>query len=386
MHLNITKWVLITALIILAGNPVTVLGNPREEQAKLKVKINRTKQELLQKKRKERSVLSNLLKQQKELASLEKNYEKVNGQLNQTEKQVNQTQRELDMLQRNIAALEAKLQARRELMNKRLVAIYKYGPLTYWQILLSSDSFGDLISSFGSVAYFVRADLGLIAEVEATQSKVAEQKAQVEQRRAEIEVKLKQIEVLQKKVSQEQQKVLQKVTSTKTELSKIQNDRLRLERALEELEKTSREIEAQIRRSQEGTKGKVLGTGQMIWPVRGRISSPFGWRFHPLLKKQKYHSGIDLAVPTGTPVKAADSGVVLVSGWRGGYGNFVAIDHGKGISTCYGHNSRLLVRVGQRVAKGQQIAISGSTGLSTGPHLHFEVRVNGNPVNPLAYL
>ena len=208
------------------------------------------------------------------------------------------------------------------------------------------------MSNFGSVAYFVRTDLGLIEEVKEAKTALREQQKQVENRKKQVEVELRRIEVLQKKVSREQYKVSQKVKSTKTELSKIQRDRLKLERALKELEATSREIEAQIRRTQQGSKGQVLGTGQMIWPARGRISSNFGWRFHPVLKKKKYHSGLDIAVPSGTPVKAADSGVVLVSGWRGGYGNFVAIDHGKGISTCYAHNSRLLVRVGQRVEKG----------------------------------
>ncbi|HYH03068.1 MAG TPA: peptidoglycan DD-metalloendopeptidase family protein [Bacillota bacterium] len=386
MRLNILKWVWVAAIIVMISSPVKVLGSTKDEQNKIKSMINRTKQELLQKKRKERSVMSNLLKQQKELQSLEKSYQKVNGQLNQAEKKVDQTQQELNMLQRNLVKLEDDLLARRQLMNKRLVAVYKYGPLTYLHILLSSDSFGDLVSNFGSVAYFVRADVGLINEVEAAKVEVSDHQKQVEQRKQKVEAEKKQIEILQDKVSREQQKVSQKVSLTKTELSKIQTDRAKLERALDELEETSRQIEAQIRRTQQGVNGKVLGTGQLIWPVRGRISSDFGWRYHPVLKRKKYHNGLDLAVPSGTPVKAADSGVVLVSGWQGGYGNFVAIDHGKGVSTCYGHNSRLLVRVGQQVEKGDQIAVSGNTGLSTGPHLHFEVRINGNPVNPLGYL
>lgn len=386
MRLNIAKWVMVGMVVLIVGNPIKVLGGPKDEQHKIKTMIKRTKQELLQKKKKERSVMSNLLKHQKELAYLEKSYQKVNGQLNQVEKKVTQTKRELNFLESNLASLEENLQQRHELLNKRLVAVYKYGPMTYLHILLSSDSFGDLVSNFGSVAYFVRADLGLIDEVQAAKVEVSQQQKQVEQRKVRVEAELKQIEVLQDKVSREQSKVSEKVVLTKTELSKIQVDRAKLERALGELEQTSRQIEAQIRRSQQGSQGKVLGTGQLIWPVRGRISSDFGWRYHPVLKRKKYHNGLDLAVPSGTPIKAADSGVVLVSGWRGGYGNFVAIDHGKGISTCYGHNSRLLVQNGQRVEKGQLVAISGNTGLSTGPHLHFEVRVNGNPVNPLGYL
>ncbi|HBF38949.1 MAG TPA: peptidase M23, partial [Firmicutes bacterium] len=134
--------------------------------------------------------------------------------------------------------------------------------------------------------------------------------------------------------------------------------------------------------------GEILGSGKMIWPVTGpiRITSPFGWRYHPILRTKKYHNGEDIAVSSGTPVHAADSGVVVVSGWEDGYGNYVAIDHGNGISTGYGHNSRLLVHQGERVTKGQIIAYSGSTGLSTGPHVHFEVRKNGVPIDPLPFL
>jgi murein DD-endopeptidase MepM/ murein hydrolase activator NlpD len=376
------------ALIFLLtlGSQLTVWGSQKEEQSKIKSLITKTRKQILKTKRQEQSVMSNLLKHQRELQSMEQNYNKVCDKLDGAQKKVNQTKKELNLLEQNLDSLENNLQSRHKLLDKRLVAIYKHGPLTYLQIVLSSDSFGDLVSNFGSVAYFIRSDMNLIEEVEAAKAEVNAQQRQVTERKARMEAELREIVVLQNQVSREQQKISEKVLSTKTELTSIQNDRARLEKALQEYEATSRKIEAQIRRSQQTNVGKILGTGQLIWPVQGRISSYFGWRTHPILKTKKYHNGLDLAVPTGTPVKAADSGVVLVSGWQGGYGNFVAIDHGKGISTCYGHNSRLLVKVGQRVEKGQTIAISGSTGLSTGPHLHFEVRVNGNPTNPLRYL
>jgi murein DD-endopeptidase MepM/ murein hydrolase activator NlpD len=383
---KIIRWLTFMAAILVMSASVTAFGSPKDEQSRIKGMINRTKQELLSKKRKERSVLSSLMRQQKELASLKRNYALVNNQLNQAEKKVDQTKQELTYLQKNIATLENNLRMRHSMLNKRLVAIYKYGPLNYLQILFSSESFGQLVSNFGSVAYFVRSDLQLLEEVKTAQLELAQQQRQVERRKVKIETEMREITVLQNKVSHEHRKVSAKVLTTKVELNKVQNDRERLERALDELEATSKRLEAQIRLSQQGNQGKILGTGQLCWPVSGRISSPFGWRMHPILRKKKYHSGIDLAVSTGTAVKAADSGRVLVSGWQGGYGNFIALDHGKGISTCYGHNSRLLVKAGELVKKGQTIAFSGNTGLSTGPHLHFEVRVNGNPVNPLGYL
>jgi murein DD-endopeptidase MepM/ murein hydrolase activator NlpD len=378
----------VMALIVLLtfGGPITVWGSPREEQSKIKNLITRTRQQIQRTKKKERSVMTNLLKHQKDLQTLEQNYDNVCDKLGSAKKKVNQTKQELNVLERNLDSLENKLQSRHKLLNQRLVAIYKRGPLTYLQIVFNSGSFGDLVSNFGSVAYFIRSDMNLIEEVEQAKAEVGVQQRKVADRKSRMEAELREIVVLQNQVVREQRKISQKVVSTKSELASIQKDRSRLEKALEEYEETSRQIEAQIRRAQQTNPGKILGTGRLIWPVRGRISSYFGWRTHPILRTKKYHNGIDLAVPSGTPVKAADSGVVLVSGWRGGYGNFVAIDHGKGISTCYGHNSRLLVKVGQRVEKGQTIAISGNTGLSTGPHLHFEVRVNGVPSNPLQYL
>lgn len=117
-----------------------------------------------------------------------------------------------------------------------------------------------------------------------------------------------------------------------------------------------------------------------IWPARGRLTSRFGWR------RWRHHDGIDIAAPYGTPVTAARDGVVVFAGWYHAYGKAIIVDHGSGLQTLYGHNSKLLVRSGQRVAKGELIAKVGSTGRSTGPHLHFEVRINGRPVNPIKYL
>lgn len=122
------------------------------------------------------------------------------------------------------------------------------------------------------------------------------------------------------------------------------------------------------------------------WPVRGRISSSFGYRIHPLRFRRIFHEGIDIAVPTGSSVKAAASGKVIFAGNRSGYGKTIIINHGSGLQTLYAHNSKLHVKAGQWVEKGQLICSSGNTGSSTGPHLHFEVRENGRPKNPLDYL
>src|SRR5215210_6977368 len=149
-----------------------------------------------------------------------------------------------------------------------------------------------------------------------------------------------------------------------------------IRRNLEILERENRRIE----RALANLGGSGIGTGKLIWPARGPITSPFGQRWGRL------HAGIDIGVPSGTPVRAADTGRVVLSGPSGGYGNYMCIQHTRTLSTCYAHNSRLGARKGDRVRQGQVIARSGNTGNSTGPHLHFETRINGKPVNPMRFL
>ena len=172
---------------------------------------------------------------------------------------------------------------------------------------------------------------------------------------------------------------------------KIQEiEQIELEKLKSELEKEENELESEIEKI--AAQSVVNGEGQVIssgsWPVPGhsRISSPYGYRIHPIFNTKKMHTGIDIPAPTGTPAVAIDSGKVIFSGTKGGYGNTVMIQHDDGKVTLYGHNSKLAVSVGQRVEKGQVVSKIGSTGNSTGPHLHFEVRINGKHVNPVPYI
>ncbi|HEY6357291.1 MAG TPA: M23 family metallopeptidase, partial [Vicinamibacterales bacterium] len=131
---------------------------------------------------------------------------------------------------------------------------------------------------------------------------------------------------------------------------------------------------------------EACASGHFIWPAQGPMVSGFGMRWHPILGGYRMHTGIDIAAPYGAPIIASDAGVVLFVGWYGGYGNTVIVDHGSGYSTLYAHCSAILVNQGQNVARGQAIARVGATGYATGPHLHFEIRVNGVPVNPMSRL
>ncbi len=164
--------------------------------------------------------------------------------------------------------------------------------------------------------------------------------------------------------------------------------------ALATIKKSRADLEAQLQAENErlirelyGLGGASLGTGQFLRPVPGPVTSPFGYRTHPITGAQSFHAGVDLGSPCGTPIKAADNAIVYSAGWNsGGYGNLTILNHGGGVTTLYGHQSSIAVTAGQAVVKGQTIGYVGTTGNSTGCHLHWEVRVNGNPVNPLAYV
>ena len=163
-------------------------------------------------------------------------------------------------------------------------------------------------------------------------------------------------------------------------LANTQASRHELEDHVASLEREQAAVLARLRGGS-GVAGPIRqGSGQLIWPANGSISSGFGWRWGRL------HAGIDIPLPEGTGLRAAGGGTVAIAGWVGGYGNYTCIQHGGSLSTCYGHQSSISVSVGQSVSQGQVIGYSGNTGHSTGPHLHFEVRINGAPVDPLGYL
>jgi murein DD-endopeptidase MepM/ murein hydrolase activator NlpD len=376
----------LASLIILILSASIVVQSDGADKNTIDQLIRQTKIDILNKKKKEKSVLGSLIKEQQELSKLEQNYGQIKEQLKFAKNKLNVTKQELQNLQNNLSELERDQQTRQELLNQRLVVIYKHGFQSYLEIVLNASDYDEFVNRFEALAYFIKNDLQLLDNIQTAKLSIKSKHTIVATKKQQVEHQYEKMAVLRDRVSQEQWKVSLKVGETKKELTTIQQDRAKLEKALEEYEQTSREIEAVIQKSEQKDPRLVLGTGHMMWPLRGKLSSGFGWRFHPVLRSKKFHNGQDIAVPSGTPVIAVDSGAVLVSGWQGGYGNYVAIDHGNGISTGYGHNSRLLVSVGDKVLKGQTIAISGSTGLSTGPHLHFEVRRNGVPVDPLPYL
>lgn len=307
------------------------------------------------------------------LKDIEKQKNQINEQIKQTENEIQKAQNELVK--------------RQNILNKRVRAIYMNGQLSYLEVIVGSKNFSDFANRVELLKRIIRADFNLIKDIQ-------QQKAGIEAKKFELELKHNELEKLAQeakkttddiaKKKSEQQDVLNEAKTHKDAAQQLENDLLaRSEQVREMINERVRQRQTQ---SQQSGGSYTQGTGALSWPCNGPITSPFGYRVHPIFGTTIYHSGIDIGVDYGIPIHAADSGTVIYAGWIDGYGNTVIIDHGNNITTLYGHNSSLAVSDGQSVSKGTVIAYAGSTGNSTGPHCHFEVQVGGSAVDPMGYL
>lgn len=321
------------------------------------------------------------------LQSIQTKQAEINAQIAQT--------------QNEIVKMEAYLKTRQDVLNRRVRAIYMHGQLNYLEVILGANSFSDFANRVELLKRVIRSDYNLILEIQKQKAAIEAKKAQLEEDKRQLDALAAEAEKTRQEIAKkkaEQQKVLDAAKSNKAAAAQMEQDlnaqlasvRNLIQQRLAAAEAARQAAQRQAASDDEGGGGSddnyVQGTGAMGWPCSGPITSPFGYRTHPIFGTTIFHAGIDIGVDYGTPIHAADSGVVVYSGWISGYGNAVIIDHGGGISTLYGHNQSLAVSEGQSVSKGSVIAYAGSTGNSTGPHCHFEVDVNGSPVNPMGYL
>jgi len=278
------------------------------------------------------------------------------------------------------------------------------GLISYLEIIFDSTSFSDMLARIDFVADIMRADenayLSLIQarnetkaakdDLELAKAEMDEEKAELELKEAELLEQLEEAHALIKKMEDDiegQKQLRQQVIAEEERVQREINAAVAELARQQELERQRRLREQQSRQgSSGGGGGAVSGTGELMWPTSGPVTSHFGVRKHPVFGDMRQHSGIDIGAPHGATVVAADSGTVITSTYNSSYGNYVVISHGNGITTLYAHLSSRSVSVGTSVSKGQQVGLVGSTGISTGPHLHFEVSVNGSRVNPLTRL
>jgi len=372
-------------LLLLGLGPVPVqaqsLTTLQKQQQQVARRLQQTRRKSNELRRKEVKARGNL-------AGIKKKLNVTQTRLVVTQDQLTQAQTKLKRLQARLVRLEVDHSQQRRASIARLRMLQRYGTTQQWWVaLLASDSLMDFVDRQLQMVRWLGRDRTLILHLQDQTERVTVARSAVVQQKNAI-ANLKNQLTLQK-ISFQKSAVVQT-----RQLKSITQERLAYERAEEKLERDTRKLTGIIqrliaeraRRTQtEGT--PVLGTGRFSRPITGsRLTSNFGFRIHPVYRTRRFHAGVDFAARIGTPITAADSGLVIYSGWYGGYGNAVVIDHGGGLATVYGHASQVFVRVGQLIQKGQRIGSVGSTGVSTGPHLHFEVRRNGRVVNPIPYL
>ncbi|HEY6235043.1 MAG TPA: peptidoglycan DD-metalloendopeptidase family protein, partial [Candidatus Elarobacter sp.] len=322
------------------------------------------------------------------------------GRLGEIQGRIASTQRKLAWNRIQLAAAKATLKRHQDVLARRLVDAYEHGDLGYIDVLLSAKSFGDFVERWNDVRFLVKANEGTIRARKADQAKVLTiesgllgvqseldgEQAQARQQRLALDGLAAERKNLLVAADAERQHVQNEVAQL-DELNDAEEAALEaLIRQKQQEEEARREAARRAARLAGAELPPEVFVGQLSWPVSGPITSPFGWRMHPVYHRMILHRGIDIGVPTGTPVVAAGGGTIILASYQGDCGNMIAIDHHGGLSTIYCHLSQIFVSVGQEIQRGQAIGAAGATGDATGPHVHFQVMKNGNPVDPMTYL
>ena len=266
-----------------------------------------------------------------------------------------------------------------EKAKERVVAIYKKSQLRFIDSLSRSQSPTDYMDYLYFQRKVIDFDKKLLDTLKSQSEDIAKYGSSLEE-------ETKRIEQITSKLKNIEEDIVYQQKKQKEILSKLRQETAMYESSERQLERESIKLVYKISELSTGKNDNPESTGSFSYPVRAPITSPFGPRRHPIFGVRSMHSGIDLAAPYGTPIKASEGGVVIYSGWYGGYGKVVILDHAKGFSTLYAHLSSTKVTVGARVKQGEVVGFEGSTGYATGPHLHFEVREQGKPKNPVIYL
>ena len=394
--------ILAAALTVASGAPAQSLQEIQQRLDNSRARLDQ-KQSRLQHAKDRAGVLSTTVqKYGDQLDQLRNQVASLRNQIAIVQTQLSKKEAELKEAKARLAQLRAQLKRSLRILRQRLVDIYESNTPDAMTVILNSHGFRDLLTRYDYLQKIQSQDTSIavrvkdlrdqekrtVDRVRAARNAIADKKAELEQSQAALESKQSDLVAARQK----DQQILSQVQQTKDRLEgdvgDISAQIASQLQAQQQAEAAQAAAQAQASSSSTGAStaptGPVQGESSsgMIWPVNGPITSPFceqrAW--------ESCHPGIDIGVPTGTPIHAAAAGTVAIAGPESGYGNYTCIDHGGGVSTCYGHQESISVSVGQHVSQGQVIGISDCTGLCFGPHLHFEVRVNGQPVDPMGYL
>jgi murein DD-endopeptidase MepM/ murein hydrolase activator NlpD len=322
-----------------------------------------------------------------EVAALERQVADATRRVQAAEAEIARVQTEIDTVQRNIDQIKAEIQASKDRFNQSAVALYKSnGALSSTlSILSTSGGVHDIVAGSKYLGDRSR-------QFERELQRQGSLKDQLDDAQHDLKAEQAKSQQAQAAAAQERDQATQLRSEADAQRDQVARAESREQSVLDGIRARKADFEAQYNALQAqiaaslSTGNPTPGNHRFIWPVNGPITSPFGYRNDPVLGGNRLHSGVDIGASMGTPIKAAGDGVVVMAGWNGGYGNWTLIDHGNGLATGYGHQSSIAVHVGERVSQGQIIGNVGSTGASTGPHLHWEVRVNGTPVDPMGWV
>jgi murein DD-endopeptidase MepM/ murein hydrolase activator NlpD len=366
-----------------------------------RAKIHAVHEKLNQKRGELDSARSRVQSLQSQLDTTNHNIAAVNGHLAELQGRIRSTQRKLAWNQIQLRGAQTTLKRHQDVLNRRLVDAYEHGDLGYLDVLLRARSFGDFVERWNDIRFLVKTNEATIrsrkgdeARVVAiqngllgTQSELTSEQNQAQQQQRALDSLAAQRKDLVAQADGQRREV-------QTQVSQLDDISAAEEAALEALV-AEKQREEEARRLADRRARQLAGEdlppepgapGELMWPVSGPITDRFGMRYHPVYHRMIPHNGIDIGVPTGTPVAAAGSGTIIVASYQGDCGNMIAIDHHGGLSTVYCHLSHIFVAVGQTVQRGQTIGAAGATGDATGPHVHFGVLQNGHPVDPMSYL
>lgn len=370
-----SRFAMIVAILLMLTFAVETSLASAATLSQIRNNIKNKQQELNESRAKEKSLGD-------QVNSLEQQINSKQSDIDELEASISEAQAKLETLEEELAAAEEKVNTQNENLNARLRNMYKNGSVGFIDVLMDSGSFSEFLNNLSLVEKVYTSDQDVLEELQKAYDEIDAKKKEIETLQAELS---------ESKATMEEQKSSLEAdkASVEKKKSEIAADSAETQRELDKLEADAQALTSSIRNSGSSSSSSKYNGGIMAWPVPSchTVSSGYGGRIHPTTGKYKFHGGLDIPGSYGSAIVAANSGKVIWAGNRGdSYGNYVIIDHGGGVSTLYGHSSKVLVSTGQSVSRGQRIANVGSTGRSTGPHCHFEVRINGSRVNPTPYV
>ena len=316
-----------------------------------------------------------------QVQKLDEKISKAESELEETTEKIQTLQQSIKQIQEQQEIEQQKYDKQKQLFEQRVVALYEAGDTQYLDVILSSSSISEFISSYYVITEIAECDAEIL-------NTIAERKNNIDNAKEKLEKEQKELATIIERQTRTS-KVLQATkTLRESYISKLSEQEQQTQAKIEEYNKVLEEVNTQlVELAKQGVETQYIG-GELAWPVPGysKISSPYGMRVHPITKVYKLHTGVDISAPMGANFVAANDGIVVKAEYNVAYGKMVVIDHGGGISTLYAHGSEFLVKVGDQVKRNQAVLKVGSTGYSTGPHAHFEVRKNGEVTNPMPYI